>query len=88
VNSISELPLIYQEGGSLAKGKPYLMVGESYTYPQICINPQNVPLQYLRIVYAEALGRPERANWKNVDPIEDRERILNTVKRMNKYFTL
>ncbi len=66
--------------------KPYLMwqdFGE--VMPNVCWDPP-APPQYLRIVVAEALGTPERANWKNVDEIQDKESRDATVQRLKPYF--
>ena len=71
------------------KKEPYLAWHDkSFGHAKKTINwnPSNVPIQYLRTVFAEAIGRPERANWRNVDPVKDRKLILETVERMKKYF--
>lgn len=44
------------------------------------------PSQYLRIVTAELTHRPERANWRNVDPELDKRLWTETVKRLKPYF--
>ena len=53
---------------------------------KVCWNPP-APLQYLRIIVADALGRPERANWRNMDPELDKKLWSETVKRLKPYFT-
>lgn len=45
------------------------------------------PPQYLRIVAAELIGRPERANWRNMDPELDKRLWTETVRRLKKYFS-
>lgn len=61
----------------------------SWTMPNgkamVCWNPP-APNQYLRIVAAELLGRPERANWRTMDPELDRRLYLETVTRLKPYF--
>lgn len=44
------------------------------------------PPQYLRIVAAELLGRPERANWKTMDPTLDKELTEETIALLKPYF--
>lgn len=44
------------------------------------------PAQYLRKVAAELLGRPERANWRNMDPELDKRLWKETVERLRPYF--
>jgi len=64
--------------------EPYLMWvsgGEAL----VCWNPP-APLQYLRIITAEALGHPERANWRNIDPELDKKLWQETVRRLRPYF--
>jgi hypothetical protein len=41
---------------------------------------------YLRIVAAEALGKPERANWRTMDAALDKKLYLETVSRLKPYF--
>lgn len=61
----------------------------SWTMPNgkamVCWNPP-APNQYLRIIAAELLGRPERANWRAMDPELDRRLYLETVTRLKPYF--
>ena len=45
------------------------------------------PRQYLRIVAAELLGRPERANWQNMDPELDKQLWTETVRRLKPRFS-
>lgn len=45
------------------------------------------PPQYLRIVAAEFLGRPERANWRNMDPELDKQLWTETVRRLKPHFS-
>lgn len=44
------------------------------------------PPQYLRIIAAEILGRPERANWRNMNPGLDKKLWQETVNRLKPYF--
>jgi len=64
--------------------KPYLLLRESGFVSEIIWNPP-APLQYLRTVAAEALGRPERANWRNMDPKLDKKLWSETVRRLKTY---
>lgn len=68
--------------------KPYLFWRDcnSQIYADVCWDPP-APSQYLRIVVAQALGRPERANWRTMDPDLDRELWMETVKRLKPYFS-
>lgn len=69
--------------------KPYLVYQNRFQedlWKTAIWNPYSTPAQYLRTIFAEEFGRPERANWKHVDPESDRNLILETVDRMKKYF--
>lgn len=55
------------------------------TAERVCWNPP-APPQYLRIISAEALGRPERANWRTMDPDLDWHLWSDTVRRLKPYF--
>ena len=68
--------------------RSYLLWSFSSKYPltNIWWNPQNVPAQYFRTILAEALGRPERANWRTMDPELDKRLWSETVARLKKYF--
>lgn len=52
---------------------------------RVCWNPP-APPQYLRIITAEALGRPERANWRTMDSELDKRLWSETVRRLKPYF--
>lgn len=70
------------------KPQPYLnwMIGqEGNTKVRICWDPP-APPQYLRIIAAEALGRPERANWRTMDSKLDKRLWSETVRRLKPYF--
>jgi len=67
-----------------SKKKPYLLWQDAHGM-KVCWNPP-APLQYLRIIVADALGRPERANWRNMDPELDKKLWQETVKRLKPYF--
>lgn len=70
--------------------KPYLFWDDVYSSQlsgmKVCWDPP-APSQYLRIVVAEALGRPERANWRTMDPELDRRLWHETVTRLKPYFS-
>lgn len=65
--------------------KPYLY----WTLPNgkgmVCWNP-TAPSQYLRLIAAELLGRPERGNWRNMDADLDKRLGEETVLRLKSYF--
>jgi len=68
--------------------KPYLYwtAGqEGNTKGRVCWDPP-APPQYLRIITADALGRPERANWSEMDPELDKKLGSETVQRLRHYF--
>lgn len=71
------------------KQKPYLLWNDGYisrmSGMKVCWNPE-APPQYLRIVVAEELGRPERANWRSMDPELDKRLWQETVARLKPYF--
>lgn len=71
-----------------SKQKPYLFWRDvnSAAYANVCWDPL-APPQYLRVVVAEALGRPERANWRTMDPELDKRLWTETVKRLKPYFS-
>lgn len=81
VNFWSELQGLYQR-----KPEPYLFWIDSSLIANACWNPQNVPMQYMRTIIAEAVGRPERANWRSMDPDLDKKLWSETVKRLKPYF--
>ena len=71
------------------KQKPYLYWRDAQTLfsqPTVCWDPP-APPQYLRTITAEALGRPERANWREMDPELDRKLGAETVRRLKPYFS-
>lgn len=65
--------------------EPYLFWSIPGDRFMACWNPP-APPQYLRIVVAEALGRPERANWRTMDPELDKRLWSETVTRLKPYF--
>lgn len=65
--------------------QPYLLWTTPCGVTMVCWNPP-APLQYLRIITAELLGRPERANWRTMDPELDKQLWQETVKRLKPYF--
>ncbi len=71
------------------KSQPYLYWGsgmDSRSGDRVLWNPP-APPQYLRIVTAEALGRPQRANWRQMDPELDKKLWSETVWRLKPYFS-
>lgn len=69
------------------ESKPYLLWKDARN-PHIKAfwDPKNVPPQYFRIIVAQALGCPERADWRTMDPALDKQLGSETVKRMRPYF--
>ncbi len=67
--------------------KPYLFWSTPKGKQMVCWNPSGVPSAYLRMVLAELLGRPERANWRGVDRELDKRLWQETVTRLKPYFT-
>ena len=65
--------------------KPYLMWQSEDKKWNICWDPP-APLQYFRLITAEILDRPERGNWRNMDPELDRKLRTETMERLKKYF--
>lgn len=66
--------------------EPYLFWTVPNREAMVCWNPP-APSQYLRLVVAELLGRPERGNWRNMDPELDKRLGQETVERLKKYFS-
>ena len=65
--------------------EPYLLWKDPNGRAMVCWNPP-APAQYLRTITAEALGRPERANWWTMDPELDKRLGSDTVRRLKPYF--
>src|SRR3989338_247834 len=68
--------------------RPYLywVTGKAEDVAErVCWNTP-APLQYLRVIVAEALGRPERANWRTMDPELDKRLWSETVRLLRPYF--
>lgn len=65
--------------------KPYLFWTTPRGKSMLCWNPP-APSQYLRLITARLAGRPERGNWRTMDPKLDREIGLETVRRLKPYF--
>lgn len=81
LHSWLELQFLYT-----VKPEPYILWLDSREeIIKVYWNPP-APLQYLRIVIAEALGRPERADWRNMDPELDKKLWTETVIRLKPYF--
>lgn len=65
--------------------KKYLLWSTPEGLLKAVIDPP-APPQYLRIVAAELLGRPERGNWRNMDLELDKRLWQETVVRLKPYF--
>src|SRR3989344_5799665 len=72
--------------GIIPLERKYLLWVTSEGLIKIVWNPP-APKQYLRTITAELLGRPERGDWKNMDPGLDRRLWSETVARMKPYFS-
>lgn len=66
--------------------QPYLFWTTPKGRGMVCWNPP-APAQYLRLVTAELLGRPERGNWRNMDPELDKRLWQETVRLLKPYFS-
>lgn len=65
--------------------EPYLFWTTPPGKQMVCWNPPATP-RYFRKIAADLLGRPERANWRTMDPELDRKLWSETVTRLKKYF--
>ncbi len=65
--------------------EPYLFWTTPDGPSMVCWGPP-APPQYLRLVTAELLGRPERGNWRNMDAELDNRLCQETVVRLKPYF--
>ena len=92
-NKIETLPMACFYGLSIRYEKnpnPYLFWKYGYwplylERPRVCWNPP-APSQYFRKVIAEALGRPERADWQNMDPVLDKKLREETIRKLKPCF--
>lgn len=69
------------------RNQPYLFWTSRADHAWVCWDPADVPPQFLRKVAAELIGRPERTDWKAMDPELDRRLWQETVARLKPYFT-
>ncbi|MBI2635049.1 MAG: HIT family protein [Parcubacteria group bacterium] len=67
-------------------GKKYLLWSTPENLLKTVIDPP-APLQYLRLIAAELVGHPERANWRDCDPETDKKLWQETVSRLKPYFS-
>jgi diadenosine tetraphosphate (Ap4A) HIT family hydrolase len=65
--------------------RPYLFWTRHDGAPMVCWDPP-APAQYLRIVLADMLGHPERANWRTMDQKLDKKLWSETVRRLKPHF--
>lgn len=65
--------------------EPYLFWTSQNGKGNILWNPP-APKQCFRFVSAELLGRPERANWRDMDPELDKRLWWETVRKLKPYF--
>ncbi len=81
VKNLVDLQFQYQK-----RQEPYLFWSTTLGKFRVIWNPP-APAQYLRIVSADLLGVPERADWKKMDPELDKTLIDETMKRLSPYLT-
>lgn len=65
--------------------KPYLFWSTPNGKLMVCWDPPAPPM-YLRLVAAEILGVPERGDWKEIDPDQDKKLLRQTIERLTPYF--
>ena len=65
--------------------KKYLLWSTPEGLLKVVIDPP-APPQYLRLIAAELLDRPERGNWRNMDFELDKRLWQETVIRLKSYF--
>lgn len=82
LDSLKLLRLNYDMTG----GRKYLLWSTHEGLLKVIMDPP-APLQYLRLIAAELLGRPERGNWRNMDPELDKRLGQETVNRLKPYFS-
>jgi diadenosine tetraphosphate (Ap4A) HIT family hydrolase len=75
-HDLVSLQLLYQ-----TRQEPYLLWSVPSGNFSVCWNPP-APPQYLRIISAEMLGVPERADWKKMDPDLDKKLAEETVRTL------
>lgn len=80
VPNLRGLQRLYQ-----ARQEPYLLWSTDPHLYSICWNPPAAP-QYFRTIAAKMLNVPNRADWKNMDPLLDKVLADNTVNRIAPYF--
>ncbi len=79
-HDVMDLQSLYKK-----RPKPYLFWTVPREKSMVCWNPP-APREYLRIIAAELLGRPERGSWRNMDPELDKKLWTETVRRLKPYF--
>ena len=80
IEDLASLQLLYQ-----TRQEPYLLWSTSSGKFSVCWNPPAQP-QYLRIISAEMLNVPERADWKKMDPELDKTLIDETIRKLAPHF--
>lgn len=81
IEDLANLQLLYQ-----TRQEPYLLWSTPSGQFSVCWNPSAQP-QYLRIISAEMLNVPERADWKKMDPRLDSTLIDETIKILTSCFS-
>lgn len=66
--------------------EPYLIWKNRSNEFKVCWDPP-APKQYFRTVIAEAIGCPEKADYRNIDPEEDKRLCLETVERLKPHLS-
>ena len=68
------------------RSEPYLYWESSLEPPHVCwVGSAPDQKQYFRKLIACEMGRPDRADWRIVDPTADRKLYLETVARLKLY---
>jgi diadenosine tetraphosphate (Ap4A) HIT family hydrolase len=80
LDDLVELQSLFQK-----RQEPYLLWSTPSDQLMVCWNPPAQP-QYLRIISAEMLGVPERADWKKMDPELDKKLVDETISRLSPRF--
>ncbi len=86
LQSAARLQELYEENPDKENPEPYLFWTNPDGEANVCWDPP-APPQYLRIIAAQELGRPERANWRTMDPELDKKLWSETVRRLKPYFS-
>lgn len=82
IENLTQLQSLYQK-----RQEPYLLWSTSNNKYLVCWNPPAEP-EYLRTLSATALGVPERASWRKMDPVLDKKLADETMTRLFPLFNV